>query len=127
MPSAQRSTTPVGMDLDAMEGATPSSTSTQSASRPTSKIWTRDRTSAACPMIAAAGALGLRDERSDHLPLRRPRGDYVEGDAYVAQPGHLPIITAGTSVVEFTRTADLASVMDVIGRNIQAIGVPAAS
>jgi len=52
---------------------------------------------------------------------------YVEGDAYVAPPGHRPIITAGTSVVEFTRTADLASVMDVIGRNIQAIGVPAAS
>jgi hypothetical protein len=43
---------------------------------------------------------------------------YVEGDAYVASPGHRPVVAAGTSVVEFSRTADLEPVMEVIGRNI---------
>jgi hypothetical protein len=46
---------------------------------------------------------------------------YVEGDAYVAAPGHRPLIAAGTSVVEFSRTAELKPVMDVIGRNLEAI------
>ena len=41
---------------------------------------------------------------------------YVEGDAYVAPPGHTPIIAAGTSTVEFTLSAELGPVMDVIGR-----------
>jgi hypothetical protein len=45
----------------------------------------------------------------------------------VAPPGHLPVITAGTSVVEFTRTADLGQVMEVIGRNLDLIGVPVQS
>jgi len=51
---------------------------------------------------------------------------YVEGDAYVAAPGHTPVFTAGSSVVEFTRTADLGPVMDVIGRNIASLLAPAA-
>ena len=45
---------------------------------------------------------------------------YVQGDAYVAGPGHRPLIATGTSVVEFSRTADLRPVMDVIGRNVEA-------
>jgi hypothetical protein len=46
---------------------------------------------------------------------------FVEGDAYVAPPGHRPLIAAGTSLVEFSRTADLQPVMQVIGRNIEAV------
>ena len=46
---------------------------------------------------------------------------YVEGDAYVAAPGHRPLIAAGTSIVEFSRTADLQPVMETIGRNIEAM------
>jgi len=46
---------------------------------------------------------------------------YVEGDAYVAPPGHTPLIAAGTSVVEFSRTAELRPVMETIGRNVAAL------
>ena len=46
---------------------------------------------------------------------------YVEGDAYVAGPGHVPFITAGTSIVEFSRTAELGPVMEAIGRNLEAM------
>jgi hypothetical protein len=47
---------------------------------------------------------------------------YVEGDAYYAGPGHLPLITAGTSVVEFSPTADLRATMSVVERNMSAAG-----
>jgi hypothetical protein len=52
---------------------------------------------------------------------------HVEGDAYVAAPDHTPVIAAGTSTVEFTRTAELEPVMDVIGRNLEAMNVSAVS
>ncbi len=44
---------------------------------------------------------------------------YGEGDAYFAPPGHLPLITAGTSVVEFSPTADLHAVQSVISANME--------
>jgi hypothetical protein len=43
---------------------------------------------------------------------------FGEGDAYYAPPGHLPLITAGTSVVEFSPTAELHAVQQVIGANL---------
>ena len=43
---------------------------------------------------------------------------YVAGDAYYAPPGHLPLLTAGTSIVEFSPTTDLEGTMAVIGRNL---------
>src|SRR6476469_9455184 len=43
---------------------------------------------------------------------------YVAGDAYYAPPGHLPLVTAGTSIVEFSPSADLEPTMAVIGRNL---------
>ncbi len=43
---------------------------------------------------------------------------YGEGDAYYAPPGHLPLITGGTSVVEFSPTADLSTVQGIIGANM---------
>jgi hypothetical protein len=46
---------------------------------------------------------------------------FVDGEAYVAEPGHTPVFTAGSSVVEFTRTADLDPVMEVVGRNVEAM------
>jgi hypothetical protein len=45
----------------------------------------------------------------------------VEGDAWVAPPAPWPLITAGTSIVEFSHTADLRPVMEVIGRNVAAM------
>lgn len=45
---------------------------------------------------------------------------FVAGDAYYAEPGHLPLVTAGASVVEFSLTADLARTMAAIERNMRA-------
>ncbi|GAA4361253.1 cupin domain-containing protein [Angustibacter luteus] len=47
---------------------------------------------------------------------------YVAGDAYYAPPGHLPLITAGTAIVEFSATADLEATMAVVQRNLAAAG-----
>jgi hypothetical protein len=47
---------------------------------------------------------------------------YVAGDAYYAPPGHLPLVTAGTAVVEFSPTADLAATMAVVQANMAAFG-----
>jgi hypothetical protein len=44
--------------------------------------------------------------------------NYVAGDAYCAPPGHLPLITADTSVVEFSSTEDLDKTMTVEQRNL---------
>jgi hypothetical protein len=48
---------------------------------------------------------------------------YVAGDAYYAPPGHLPLVTAGTTVVEFSPSADLEKTMAVIEKNLAAAGV----
>ncbi|MFJ4206523.1 hypothetical protein ACIP2Y_43900 [Streptomyces sviceus] len=40
------------------------------------------------------------------------------GDAYYGAPGHLPLIFAGTEIVEFSLTAELNRTMEVIGRNL---------
>ncbi|HEX7716604.1 MAG TPA: cupin domain-containing protein [Marmoricola sp.] len=45
---------------------------------------------------------------------------YGAGDAYYAPPGHLPLIAAGTSLVEFSPTADLQQTMAVIEGNLAA-------
>jgi hypothetical protein len=45
---------------------------------------------------------------------------YRAGNAYYGAPGHLPLLTAGTEVVEFTPTADLAATMRVLEANLAA-------
>lgn len=45
---------------------------------------------------------------------------FVAGDAYYAAEGHLPLIVAGTSVVEFSPTADLEATMAVVQHNLAA-------
>jgi hypothetical protein len=61
------------------------------------------------------------------LTFRWPDHDetFVAGDAYCAPPGHLPLVTAGTSVVEFSPTADLVATMAVIEKNMLAAGAQA--
>lgn len=50
---------------------------------------------------------------------------YVAGDAYYAPPGHLPLVTAGTSIVEFSPTEGLAETMSVVRRNLAGAGADA--
>jgi hypothetical protein len=59
-----------------------------------------------------AGRLTLRYADHDEV--------YQAGDAYVAPPGHLPLVTAGTEVVEFSPTEELARTMEVAARNMAA-------
>jgi hypothetical protein len=44
------------------------------------------------------------------------------GEAYYARPGHTPEIFAGTDVVEFHPTDELAKTMEVVERNMAAMG-----
>ncbi|HEY2600210.1 MAG TPA: hypothetical protein VGI67_01550 [Thermoleophilaceae bacterium] len=46
---------------------------------------------------------------------------YEAGDAYYAPPGHVPVIDAGTDVVEFSTTAEYARTMEVVARNLASI------
>ena len=45
---------------------------------------------------------------------------YETGDAYYAPPGHTPRLYAGSEVVEFHPTAELARTMEVVERNMEA-------
>jgi hypothetical protein len=45
---------------------------------------------------------------------------YTAGDAYYGAPGHLPLLFAGTELIEFSPTAALNSTMAVVGQNLEA-------
>ena len=66
-------------------------------------------------------ALGLRRRRPRHLPLRGPRRGVEAGDAYYAPPGHIPVIDAGTELVEFSPTEEYARTMAVVSQNLAAL------
>jgi hypothetical protein len=46
---------------------------------------------------------------------------YEAGDAYYAPPGHLPLVTAGTEIVEFSPTEAFRRTMAVVGENLAAL------
>jgi hypothetical protein len=80
--------------------------------------------------------VGLPDDRcqcphwgvasSGQLTFRWPDREetYVAGDAYYAPPGHLPLVSAGTMIVEFSPTADLEATMAVVQKNLTGIQAP---
>ncbi len=41
------------------------------------------------------------------------------GEAYYARPGHVPLFSAGTEIVEFSPTADLEKTMQVVLKNVE--------
>jgi hypothetical protein len=43
---------------------------------------------------------------------------FIAGDAYLARPGHVPVVTAGTEVIEFSPTDKLAETMSALGANM---------
>ena len=47
--------------------------------------------------------------------------DYEGGDAYYAPPGHIPVVTAGTEVIEFSPSEDYERTLEVIGKNMAAM------
>jgi hypothetical protein len=46
---------------------------------------------------------------------------YESGDAYYAPPGHVPVIDAGTDLVEFSPTAEYGRTMEAVARNLAAL------
>jgi hypothetical protein len=50
---------------------------------------------------------------------------YMAGDAYYAPPGHLPLLTAGTTIVEFSPAAELDATMAVVQKNLAGNEAPA--
>jgi hypothetical protein len=46
---------------------------------------------------------------------------YEAGDAYYAPPGHIPVVTAGTEVVEFSPTEAYRQTMAVAAGNMAAL------
>jgi hypothetical protein len=46
---------------------------------------------------------------------------YETGDAYYAPPGHVPVIDAGTEIVEFSPTEEYGQAMAVVARNLAAM------
>ena len=46
---------------------------------------------------------------------------YETGDAYYAPPGHVPLVEAGTEVVEFSDAAQYAKTTAVIAENLAAL------
>ncbi len=46
---------------------------------------------------------------------------YEAGDAYYAPPRHVPVITAGTEIIEFSPSGEYERTMEVVGRNLAAL------
>ena len=103
--------------------ATPSSTTTPSASRPSS------RTSTSTPYFRGlpddrcqCTHLGVCDRRPDHLPLARPRGDLRRR---VTPTSPLPATSRSSPPAPASSssrdTAELGPVMEAIGRNLEAM------
>jgi hypothetical protein len=46
---------------------------------------------------------------------------YEAGDAYYAPPGHIPVVEAGTEVVEFSPALEYSQTLAVLERNLAAL------
>jgi hypothetical protein len=46
---------------------------------------------------------------------------YETGDAYYAPPGHIPVVEAGTEVIEFSPAEPYAQTIEAITRNLAAL------
>lgn len=126
MPSASRLTTPVAIDEPPVEGRY-AALDDYTVSFETFKQdvdpapffvgLPGDRCQCAHWGVVTAGRLTFR--WADHEET------YVDGDAYYAPPGHLPLVTAGTTIVEFSPSAELEATMAVVQKNLAGLGASA--
>lgn len=128
MPSTSRSTTPVGIELDFIEGRyVELDDHTVSFETFTQDIDTAPYFRGLPLDACTCQHLGYVTEGQISFRWADREETYVEGDAYVAGPGHTTRAVAGTSIIEFTSTAALEPVMAAIGRNLEAMSAGAAS
>jgi hypothetical protein len=119
MPSANQMTTPIAVDLPEIVGRyaeageyTIAFESFPQDADPAPFFVGLPDDRCQCPHwgIVTAGQITFR--WADHEET------FVEGDAYYAPPGHLPLIAAGTSVVEFSPAEALQATMAVVEQNL---------
>ena len=60
------------------------------------------------------GKVGFRTSGGEEL--------FEAGDAYYVGPGHTPVLYAGTEVVEFSPSEKLGQTMEVVTKNMEAMG-----
>lgn len=119
MPSANRPTTPAAFDDDLVEaryaqlGDRTVAFETFKADIDVSPLY-RGLPGDRCP----APHLGVVTAGQITFSWPDREETYVEGDAYVAPGGHHTFVAGGTSIVEFTATAELEPVLDAIRRNL---------
>lgn len=121
MPSANHMTTPVAVDEEQLEGRYASldgytvgfETFKQDADATPLFIGLPENR-CQCPHwgLVTAGQITFRWADREET--------YGEGDAYYAQPGHIPFIVAGTRLIEFSPTAELERTMAVVESNLTA-------
>jgi hypothetical protein len=126
MPGASKMTTPVAVDLPQIEGRyaelggyTVGFETFPKEADPAPLFAGLPDDHCQCPHwgIVQSGQITFR--WADHEET------YGAGDAYYAAPGHLPLVAAGTSVVEFSPTDALGETMAVVERNLAAAGAGA--
>ncbi|HEX4539510.1 MAG TPA: hypothetical protein VH112_04630 [Acidimicrobiales bacterium] len=124
MPSANKMSTPVAVDIDQLQGRySPLDDYTVAF-----ETFKQD-------VDPAPFFVGLPDDRcpcahwgvvtQGQLTFRWVDREetYVAGDAYYAPPGHLPLVTSGTSIIEFSPSEDFEKTMTVVQDNLDAAGV----
>lgn len=121
MPSANRLTTPVDLDEPEIEGRyaqldgyTVGFETYRSDMDPAELFRGLPEDRCQCPHWGFVTSGQITFAWADHEET------YVEGDAYYVGPGHLPVMSAGGSVVEFSPTVDLDATMAVVGANLEA-------
>lgn len=120
MPSAAKATTPIAVDEDVIEGRY------ADLGDYTVGFETFHADADPAPLFR-----GLPDDRcqcphwgyvvSGKVIFRYSDRDEVfeTGDAYYGAPGHLPLVSAGTELIEFSPTEALNQTMAVVTRNMQ--------
>jgi hypothetical protein len=124
MPHANQMSTPVAIDIDEIEGRyaqldgyTVGFETFKQDADPAPLFAGLPDDRCQCPHwgVVTAGRITFRWADREET--------YRAGDAYYAPPGHLPLMTAGTTLVEFSPTAELEATMASIQRNLQSAGV----
>lgn len=126
MPSASKITTPLAVDLPQIEGRyadlggyTVGFETFAQESDPAPLFAGLPDNRCQCPHWGVVQSGQVTFRWADHEET------YGVGDAYYAAPGHLPLVSAGTSVVEFSPTDALGETMAVVERNLAAVGAGA--
>jgi hypothetical protein len=123
MPSASKMTTPVAVDLPEIQGRyaeldgyTVGFESFPEDVDPGPLFHGLPDDRCQCPHWGVVQSGQITFRWADHEET------YGAGDAYYAGPGHLPLITAGTNLVEFSPSDSLQQTMAVVEANLATAG-----